>query len=197
MMLRRKECCVNGRADAPVPPNEQGSPPLFSLTANERWFVVRSLPKQEGKAENNLRRQGYRIFLPRMSRTVRHARKLRTVLSPVFPSYMFVILDPGRDRWRAINSTMGVASMIMNLERPKPVPFGVVEHLIERTTAGFAVQASPTLREGDPVRLISGPFANAVGRLERLDANDRVKVLLDIMGGMVPAYADRSAVELA
>jgi hypothetical protein len=33
--------------------------------------------------------------------------------------------------------------------------------------------------------------------LERLDANGRVRVLLDIMGGKVPALLDRSALEAA
>jgi hypothetical protein len=34
-----------------------------------------------------------------------------------------------------------------------------------------------------------------IGNLERLDPNGRVKVLLDIMGGAVPAYVDRAALE--
>lgn len=169
----------------------------LSLSTSERWFVVRSLPRQETKAEINLRRQGFRVLLPRMPKTVRHARKLRHVLSPVFPGYMFVILDLDRDRWRAVNSTIGVASLIMALERPMAVPDGVVERLIERTDSGGVVRFDLGLQEGQTVRLLSGPFAKAIGCLERLDASGRVKVLLDIMGGKVSAYVDRSALEAA
>jgi transcriptional antiterminator RfaH len=32
----------------------------------------------------------------------------------------------------------------------------------------------------------AGPFADLIGTLERLDDNDRVRVLLDILGGKVP-----------
>jgi transcription elongation factor/antiterminator RfaH len=173
------------------------APSALVLSKNERWFVVRALARQETKAEINLARQGFRSFLPRMPKTVRHARKLRHVLSPLFPGYLFVILDLDKDRWRAVNNTFGVASMIMALERPQPVPDGVVERLIERTDPGGFVRSDRDLHEGQAVRLLSGPFANAIGCLDRLDANGRVKVLLDIMGGKVPAYVDRSALEAA
>jgi hypothetical protein len=45
------------------------------LLAGERWFLARTLPHREVTAETNLRRQGFRSFLPRHLRTVRHARK--------------------------------------------------------------------------------------------------------------------------
>ncbi len=167
----------------------------FTLSEREHWFVVRSLPRQEAKAEYNLRHQGFRTFLPRIPKTTRHARKLRHVLAPLFPGYMFVIIAPDRDRWRAINSTIGVASMIMACERPLPVPGGVVDRIIECVCQDGILRGYDELVEGQRVRLLSGPFAEMIGNLERLDPNGRVKVLLDIMGGAVPAYVDRAALE--
>jgi transcription antitermination factor NusG len=38
------------------------------------------------------------------------------------------------------------------------------------------------LRKGQMVRLVNGPFADALGVLDRLDNKGRVEVLLDIMG---------------
>ena len=169
----------------------------LALCGDERWYVARSLARQEARAEFQLLLQGFRTFLPRMTKTVRHARKLRTVNSAVFPTYMFVMLDPGRDRWRSVNGTFGVASLIMGGETPQPVPFGVVEQLLDYTEDDGLLRLDRDLREGQSVRVVSGPFANAFGRLERLDANGRVRVLLDIMGGKVPAAIDRSALEAA
>lgn len=169
----------------------------LSLTAGERWYVARSLPRQEARAEFQLLRQGFPVFLPRATKTVRHARKLRTVKSPVFPSYMFVVLDIDRDRWRSVNGTSGVASLIMQGETPQPVPGGVVENLLRLTDEDGIVRFDCNLRQGQPVRVVAGPFANAIGTLERLDANGRVRVLLDIMKGQVPTYLDRSTLEAA
>jgi transcription antitermination factor NusG len=40
---------------------------------------------------------------------------------------------------------------------------------------------------------VSGPFANLVGTLDRLDAAGRTRVLLDIMGKAVPVAIHRLA----
>lgn len=159
--------------------------------------MVRSLARQEARAEFHLVQQGFPVFLPLMTKTVRHARKLRTVRGAIFPAYMFVVLDLTRDRWRTINGTFGVAGLIMAAEGPKPVPSGVVEQLFDYADDDAVVRFDRNLREGQSVRVKSGLFASAIGCLERLDANGRVRVLLDIMGGKVPALLDRSALEAA
>src|SRR5881394_1363063 len=93
------------------------------LSANERWFLVRARPKCEFKAEWNLGAQGFRTFLPKMEKTIRHARQLRTVRAPLFPGYLFVVLDLGRDRWLSIRSTIGVAQLFTSKDgHPVPVP---------------------------------------------------------------------------
>ena len=76
--------------------------------------------------------------------------------------------------------------------KPQPVPAGVVETLIENTDGTGILQFGHQLQVGQAVRILSGPFANAIGELERLDVNGRVKVLLDIMNGRVSATLPRS-----
>ena len=72
------------------------------LADGERWFVVFTLPHQEKRAQTQLENQSYRTFLPKREKTVRHARKLTTVVAPFFPRYMFIILDPEHDQWRPV-----------------------------------------------------------------------------------------------
>jgi transcriptional antiterminator RfaH len=125
-------------------------------------------------------------------RTVRHARKLRTVLAPLFPGYVFVILDLSRDRWRSVNGSIGVASLIMGAEQPIPVPRGVVEALIVTRESFGTACLEHELEIGQKVRIQSGPFAQALCQLEHLNDRGRVCVLLEIMGGKVPTFLDRS-----
>lgn len=169
----------------------------MSLKGGERWYVARSLPRQEARAEFQLLRQGFSVFLPRVTKTSRHARKLRTAQIPAFPSYLFVALDLERDRWRSVNGTGGVASLIMQGETPLPVPAGVVENLLNLVDEHGMVRFDRNLGAGQSVRVVVGPFANAIGVLERLDGHGRVRVLLDIMNGKVSAYLRHSAVEAA
>jgi len=162
------------------------------LSRCERWFLVRTLPKNERRAQFHLEAQGFRTFTPWILRTVRHARQLRTIPTALFPGYLFVILDLGRDRWSLVRSTVGVASVISNDGRPFPVPAGIVETLIERSDEANLTRLDADLVTGQSVRILSGPFAELVGTLERLDAAGRVRVLLDMMGTAVPVALHRS-----
>ena len=105
----------------------------LGLEGNERWFLVHTQPKSERKAEMHLGAQGFRTHLPTIQKTIRHARQLRTVRAPLFPRYLFLILDPERDRWLSVQSTVGVSSLFTCDDRPIPVPAGIVETLIENT----------------------------------------------------------------
>jgi len=169
----------------------QGS---LGLGGNERWFLVHTQPKSERKAEMHLGVQGFRTHLPTIQKTIRHARQLRTIRAPLFPRYLFLILDPERDRWLSVQSTVGVSSLLTCDDRPIPVPAGVVETLIENTDEANLTLLSRGLIAGQSVRILTGPFADFVGTLERLDDAGRVRVLLDMMGTAVPVALGRSAI---
>lgn len=174
-----------------------GTQNTFELAPGERWYVAQTLAKREAGAAAQLAAQGFGVFTPRVVKTVRHARKLRTVLAPAFPGYLFVALDLARDRWRSVNGTFGVARMVMGEETPMPVPTGVVESLLSYVDATGVCRFDRDLVEGQVVRVTVGPFAQAIGELVRLDANGRVRVLLEIMGGKVAATLERSSLVAA
>ena len=166
----------------------------LELEQGERWFVARVLPHQENRAQFNLHRLGFRSFVPRLRRTVRHARRLQDALKPLFPGYVFIIIDLSKHRWRSVNGTFGVASLIMGAEQPRPVPSGVVEALVASCESRGAVRVDDSLEVGQKVRIVSGPFAETLCRLAQLDDRGRVRVLLEIMGMEVAAELDRSAI---
>lgn len=163
--------------------------------ATGRWYAVHTLPRCETTAEAHLSRQGFVTFLPRIVRTVRHARKLERVRAPLFPRYGFVQLDLARQRWRSVNGTSGVASLVMGRELPIAVPVGIVEALIACMNGEGIVDLDHGFRPGDAVRLIAGPFAGQLGILTRLDERGRVEMLLSLMTGKVRAQVARDMLE--
>jgi transcriptional antiterminator RfaH len=166
----------------------------LDLERGQRWFVARVLAHREASAQFNLHRQGYRSFAPGLRRTIRHGRTMRNVIAPLFPGYIFVILDLSADRWRCVNSTIGVASLIMGVEQPTPVPPGIVEALVAATESSGTVRLDRDLEIGQKLRILSGPFAETLCRLAHLDDKGRVRVLLEFMGAEVSARLDRSCV---
>jgi transcriptional antiterminator RfaH len=162
-----------------------------------RWYVAQTLARREIGAALQLQRQGFHTFLPQMLKTVRHARKMRTIRTAVFPGYVFVKLDLSRDRWRAVNGTINVSRLVMAEDRPLPVPGGVVEALEAYGDASGLCHFDRDLKVNDKVRVVAGPFAQIIGRIATLDDKGRARVLLEIMGGAVMATLERGALERA
>ena len=114
------------------------------------WYVVNTLPHQEARADQNLRRQNYTTLLPVTRRTRRHARRLDTVLTPLFPGYLFVELDLETQSWSSINSTFGVKRLLCGGDRPTELqrdfvdsPAGDDRRRRRRERAGARTAARP------------------------------------------------------
>jgi transcription elongation factor/antiterminator RfaH len=162
----------------------------LALGFGERWFAVHTRPFGEARAQGNLENQQFRTFMPKRLKTIRHARKMSTVEAPFFPRYLFVILDLQRDQWLKVNSTFGVARLVMRGEEPHTVPGGIVEALIASSDQAGVLDLAEKLKVGGMVRLLAGPFAEQLAILEQLDDSGRVTVLLDMLGRRVRATTD-------
>ncbi len=151
-----------------------------------RWYVAQTQPSREQRALLNLTRQDFTAYLPRWRKRRSHARKVDTVLAPLFPRYIFVALDLDNMSWRSVNGTFGISHLIANGERPAPVPRGVIEAIQSREDADGAIKPllSP-LRHGDPLRILDGAFSDCLSRFESMADNERVTVLLDLLGRSV------------
>jgi transcriptional antiterminator RfaH len=169
------------------------------MTGSARWYVVHTQPNNEGRAELNLRQQGFVTYLPRYLRNRRHARRTETVARPLFPRYMFVCLDLARDRWRSVQSTFGVSQLIFAGEQPLSLPDGVVDEIRAREGGdGYvALGLPPGIGPGSPVRLIDGIFADAKGVLERIADDRRVSILLKLLGREVRVFVSAASVGTA
>jgi transcriptional antiterminator RfaH len=154
----------------------------------QRWYVVHAQTCQESRAELNLRRQGFEVWLPLCRRTRRHARRIDTVLAPFFPRYLFIRLDLSSQTWRSINGTFGVVRLLCNGDRPLAVPEGLVEELMQRCDeSGTTVLAPRHLAVGDAVKVTTGPLADFEGLFQSMSGPDRAVLLISLLGREVRA----------
>lgn len=167
--------------------------------AGIRWYVVQTQPNSEMKAVYHLKRQGFTAYLPRYLKRRRHARKVETVPAPLFPRYLFVAIDVTTQRWRSIQSTIGVSRLVCNGEEPAALPLGIVEGI--QTSEGdngyIALDTRPKFAAGEKVRILDGAFAACLGFFERMSDGDRVAVLLELLGRKVRVVLDIDCVAAA
>jgi len=165
----------------------------------KHWFVARTHVHAEAKAAANLRRQHFEVYLPRYAKTRRHARREERITVPLFPRYLFVCLDLDHHRWRSINGTLGIERLICHGERPAPVPTGVIENLKhqEQPNGLLAPASLVLLEQGSRVRLVDGLFAERIGIYEHMTADQRIVLLLNLLGREVRLTVSLEAVDAA
>jgi transcriptional antiterminator RfaH len=164
-----------------------------------KWYVVHTHARAEATAAAHLERQGFQTYCPRYLKRRSHARRVTTVPAPFFPRYIFVAMDIGNQRWRAVRSTIGVSSLVGCDNGPAPIRDAVMAVLRAREDAfGFISNetASP-FRHGDQVRICDGAFAAIAGLFECVTESGRVAVLLDILGRKARVVLDRTAISAA
>lgn len=147
------------------------------------WFLAQHKPNAHLIAERNLARQGFEAFAPRYRETRRFGQRFRGEQRPLFPGYIFVLVDMKNAAWPSINSTVGITRLVaFGGGVPARVPSGLVSALKARCDKNGLLVNAPEIRVGDAVRIIHGPFADFIATVEEFAPDRRVWVLFDLMG---------------
>lgn len=147
------------------------------------WFTVLSKPRREMEAIEQLERQGYKTFLPKVRSQRRLRGRWQTTVEPMFPRYLFLQATLGLDNLYPVRSTRGVVGLVRFGGEVKPVPDAVMVELQQLCTDDNDVLELPnSLIPGCKVRVLEGPFAGYEADLLSLDGDRRALVLLKLLG---------------
>lgn len=150
-----------------------------------RWYLVRTKPNAEATALRNLERQHYEAYLPRLCQPLPWRGQWRDRVVPLFPGYLFLGLDEGRQALAPVRSTLGVAGVVRFGAEYALVPDAIVQGLRARANpqTGLHRLALPArIEAGAPVRIVAGPFDGLEGVFQREAGDDRAIVLLSVLG---------------
>lgn len=163
------------------------------------WYCAQTHTGSERIAVVNLNRQSFRTVLPLGTEDKRVGGKTTTVIVPLFPRYVFTQFDIDKDRWSAVNSTIGVKRLVSFGPKPAVVPDGVVEPLIALQQLVLEQKILVPIRLDCRVRVVSGPLAGKDGDdtigICKWTNGQRVKLLMDIMQRRIEIEFDVADVE--
>ena len=164
-----------------------------------QWYVVQTHPHAEAKAEAHLRRQGFQTYLPKYRKLRRHARRSDEILAPFFPCYLFVALDTARQGWRAVQSTLGVSRLISFGNTPAAMYDGVIETIREREAEDgcIHIRQPPAFAPGEAIRVENGPLQSCMGFFDAITDNERVAILLNMLGRKTRVVLNMSSIAAA
>lgn len=142
----------------------------------KRWYLVQCKPRQALRAQENLERQGYQCLLPLHQLERLHQGRLQQHSEPLFPGYLFILLDKVEDSWLPIRSTRGVSQIVSFGGQPTPVPDSVIDQL-SLPRRGIV----PALTAGDRVSIRNIGFDHVEAIFLENDGEGRVLLLLNFL----------------
>ena len=149
---------------------------------SKEWFILQFKPNAYHQANKNLNRQGFETFLPLNDITSRKLSRFINTSKPLFPGYMFIRFNRAESKWHKINSTYGVSRLITFNSILKSIPTIFVDHLMKRYDLSGKLLPIKKLKKGDQVTVLKGPFANFIATVEKYEADQRIWILMDLMG---------------
>lgn len=146
-----------------------------SASTVKAWYLIQCKARQDARAEENLRRQGFLCFRPMYEGESPSAKKAKGIAESLFPGYLFVQLG-AQDNWSVLRSTRGVLRVVSFGGKPTAIDTTLVEQLRQRR---FVTQEPGVqLVSGEMVRIEEGPFASFDAVFLEMDGDARVVLLL-------------------
>ena len=164
---------------------------------SKEWFVLKFKPNSHHQAKKNLNRQGFETFLPLYSSTSRKSSRFTSNRKPLFPGYMFIAFDRTKSDWHKINNTYGVSKLITFNTKLIPIPTIFIDNLLTRYDLSGKLLPIKKLKKGDQVKVLEGPFADFIATIETYETEQRIWVLMDLMGRKVKIQTSSDTMQLS
>ena len=155
---------------------------LAAVENQAHWYVIHAKPKQEDRADRNLRAWQIETFYPRLKESgyLGNIAKLTLtdIVKPLFPGYLFARFVANQ-LLSKVCFTRGVHRVVSFGEHLTPVEDEVIEVIQSRIGSDGYVKMWDELRPGDRVVIKNGLLKNLTGIFDgRTKGQRRVSILL-------------------
>src|SRR5882762_7233249 len=158
------------------------TPAVFSVPIASIWYLLRLHPNHDLKAERQLTDQGISVYVPKEQKTVRGVwnRKVQKTV-PIFPGAMFVP-DFEADIGRLKRYATGIGGFVKYNGNALRISLGIMDQIRKFEIKLNRDPERRKFKANQRIRITDGPFELWEGRIETLDTNYRLGVLIDLLG---------------
>ncbi len=170
-----------------------------SESSKGRWYVVHTYSGHENKVATTLKQRVesehleekiFDVLVPMQDKIEIRSGKKTEVKEKIFPGYILVKMELDDQSWLAVRTTQGVTSFVGIGNKPTPISDREVQTIVK-----FTQIQHPTFKQifsvNDTVKIIDGPFAEFIGKVDSVDEEKgKVRVLVSIFGRETPVELD-------
>ena len=141
----------------------------------KKWYLLKTKPRQEEIALANLKNQNYHAYCPHTT--------INNKIVVLFPGYLFIHLDETSDNWGPIRSTKGVLNFVRFGLSYAKISNKIIDFIKENEfNTSQKLKYLNDFKIGDKVQITEGVFKNCVAIFESFKSDERVILLMNIMG---------------
>lgn len=164
-----------------------------------KWYVVHTYSGHENKVSNTLKQRIesehleekiLEVLVPMQDKIEIKSGKKATIKEKIFPGYILVKMVLDDISWLAVRTTQGVTSFVGMGNKPTPISDDEVATIVKFTQTEAPVYKQ-VFAADDTVKIVDGPFADFIGKVDNVDEErGKVKVLVSIFGRETPVELD-------
>ncbi len=166
---------------------------------NAKWYVVHTYSGHENKVATTLKQRVESehledkildVLVPMQDKIEIKGGKKVGIKEKIFPGYILVKMVLDDTSWLAVRTTQGVTSFVGMGNKPTPISEREVQTIIKFTQTEAPVYKQ-VFMANDTVKIVDGPFAEFIGKIDSVDEErGKVKVLVSIFGRETPVELD-------
>lgn len=170
-----------------------------SENPNAKWYVVHTYSGHENKVavtlkqrieSEHLQDKILDVLVPMQDKIEIKSGKKVNVKEKIFPGYILVKMVLDDTSWLAVRTTQGVTSFVGMGNKPTPISDAEVATII-KFTKSEAPMYKQVFMVSDTVKIVDGPFADFIGKIDSVDEEKgKVRVLVSIFGRETPVELD-------
>jgi len=154
-------------------------PDVERAQAPAPWYAVWTRFRHEQLVCRELTAKGIETFLPTFTQMSRWSDRTKRIERPLFPGYCFVRFEDAV--LPRVVAGAGVVAVLSNAGRPVEIPLEEIDALQRLVASGLEYGPCSALVAGSRVRVVNGPLAGIVGRLERRGAHDDLILAVELL----------------
>jgi len=164
------------------------------ILVNRNWYVLQVRRRAEVLVAAILGARGYEVFLPCLN-TSRSRGGKQDERPPLFPGYVFCrYSDEARENMVGVH---GVVRIVSFNNRPEPVNEAELDSVRILCRSGALVRRWQFIREGQPIRITSGPLAGVEGVFVSVSSAEFVVVNITMLQRAVLVKVPGNSIVLA
>lgn len=156
------------------------------------WFALYTKPRSEFKAAEQIEEHGINYYLPTITTLKQWSDRKKKVTEPLMRGYIFIFAD---EKERVISlEQQAIVRCVFDAGRPAKIPQWQIDNLKTMLSTKSDFYIHEGLVPGVQVKIIDGPFAGVIGKVQGNENDKTIAVSIDLLNRSVIAHLPKESI---